>query len=190
MQVTSMQKTGKANVIGKSGAKYVFSVHLNSIEEPNSESGVEIYAPSKMNLNFAKAFADNIVKYANTNYSTLNPTYKVTDGVYVRTFKASEIENSANEAKAKGYKPYDITEDTPYLYMVRETGGIATGAYVDGRNKKVGRNVLYNSNIGLEAYLLEIGYINNDKDLRNILNNNSGYVRGIVETIKEHLNMD
>ena len=74
--------------------------------------------------------------------------------------------------------------------MLRETGGIATGAYVDGRNSKYGKNLFYNSNIGLEAYLLEIGYINNEKDLNNILDNNSGYVKGIVQTIKEELNIN
>ena len=47
-----------------------------------------------------------------------------------------------------------MTTDTPYLYMLRETGGIATGAYVDGRNKSFGTNKYYNSNIGVEALLL------------------------------------
>ena len=40
--------------------------------------------------------------------------------------------------------------------MLRETGGIVTGAYVDGRNKEFGKNKYYNSNIGVEAYLLEL----------------------------------
>lgn len=40
--------------------------------------------------------------------------------------------------------------------MLRETGGIATKAYVDGRNPNYGKNMFYNSNIGVEAYLLEL----------------------------------
>ena len=40
--------------------------------------------------------------------------------------------------------------------MLRETGGIATSAYVDGRNPSYGANMFYNSNIGVEAYLLEL----------------------------------
>ena len=52
-----------------------------------------------------------------------------------------------------------------------------------------GKNALYNSNIGLESYLIEIGYINNTEDLNNILNNNSGYVKGIMEAIKEKFNI-
>lgn len=53
--------------------------------------------------------------------------------------------------------------------------------------KKCGRNLYYNSNIGVEAYLLEIGYINSKNDLENILNNRKGYVEGIVKTIKDEL---
>ena len=64
--------------------------------------------------------------------------------------------------------------------MLRETGGIATGAYVDGRNKAYGTNKFYNSNIGIEAYLLELGYINNSNDMENLLENEDG----IVQTVK------
>lgn len=109
------------------------------------------------------------------------------DGVYVRTFKDWEIEDSENDAKKGGYKPYTITEYTPYLYMLRETGGIATGAYVDGRNKEYGKNEYVDSNVGVEAYLLELGYINNKSNLSNLLSNKEGYVKGIVETVKEEI---
>ena len=88
-------------------------------------------------MDFAKSIANNIVKYANTHYSTSTARSKVADGVYIRTFQQSEIENSAKEAREKEYEPYNITTETPYLYMVRETGGIATGSYVDGRDKNV-----------------------------------------------------
>lgn len=86
-----------------------------------------------MELSLAKEFAANIVKYGKTAYSDLDANYKVSDGVYVRTFKDWEIEESVTEANKNGYKPYIIREYTPYLYMLRETGGIATGAYIDGR---------------------------------------------------------
>ena len=178
---------GRVNVVGKSKAKYVFSIHLNSIEIPNSQSGVEIYAPTKIDLGFAKSFADNIVRYANTTYSDLDANYEMAQGVYVRTFKDWEIEDSENDARAGGYEPYTITADTPYLYMLRETGGIATGAYVDGRNKNYGKNLYVNSNIGVEAYLIELGYLNNKKNLNNLLTNKEGYVKGVVEAVKEQV---
>lgn len=178
---------GRVNVTGASKAKYVFSIHLNSIEEDNSQSGVEIYAPSKANLDFAKSLADNIVEYADTKYSGLLVDYKKADGVYVRVLEEEDIAEATANAKKKGYTPYDIKEDTPYLYMIRETGGLATGAYVDGRNTEYGTNLYYDSNIGIEAYLLELGYLNSTTDLKNILNNQEGYVEGIVKAIEEEL---
>ena len=139
---TVYDKNGRVNIVGDTKAKYVFSIHLNSIEQVNSQSGVEIYAPTRMNLKFAKSFADNIVKYANTKYSGLEVDYKVDKGVYVRTFKEEQIADSAKTAKQKGYEPYEIKEYTPYLYMLRETGGIATGAYIDGRNKEMRKELI------------------------------------------------
>jgi len=75
---------GRVNVTGNSKAKYVFSIHLNSIEEVDSQSGVEIYAPAKVNLEFAKSLADNIVKYAKTKYSGLEINYKKDKEEYCR----------------------------------------------------------------------------------------------------------
>ena len=181
-------KDGRVNITGDSKAKYVFSIHLNSCEIPDSHSGVEIYAPPKANLTFAKSLADNIVTYGKTDYSTNSfVNYKVDDGIYVRTFSESVIEHTNKEAIEGGYEPYNVSEETPYLFMIRETGGIATKAYTDGRNTEYGKNLYYNSNIGVEAYLLELGYINNSQEVENIINNESGYVNGIVNAIKNEI---
>ena len=71
--------------------------------------------------------------------------------------------------------------------MIRETGGIVTGAYIDGRNTKFGENLYYNSNIGVESYILELGYIINKEDLKNILTKQSLYTDGIGKGIEENL---
>ena len=71
--------------------------------------------------------------------------------------------------------------------MIRELGGIVTGAYVDGRNKTYGINEYYNSNIGIESYLIELGYINNTNDLDNMLTNKNLYVEAIGNTVKEYM---
>lgn len=185
MYIVYMMKMAELIKYGKSKAKYVFSIHLNSIEQANTQRGVEIYAPTRVNLDFAKSFADNIVKGANTRYSTIDVPYRTNvEGVFVRTFRESELVKSAEDAEKLGYQMYDVKEYAPYLYMLRETGGIATGAYIDGRNTKFGKNLYYDSNIGVEAYLIEIGYINNRIDLQNILDNQAGYVKGIVDAIK------
>ena len=166
-------------------AKYVFSIHLNSCEDINY-GGVEIYSPSGANLEFSSSLASNIVKSAKTTYSK-NESFKISNGVYVRTFTKSDIKESVNSAKKKGYNPYPITTDTVYYFMIRETGGIVTNAYVDGRNKDYSKNGYYDSNIGVESYLLELGYINYKKDLNNLLLNKEGYIKGITNAIKEEI---
>lgn len=176
---------GRVNIVGRAKVKYNFSVHVNSFDT-NTLSGTEIYAPSNASLEIAQSLADNIVSTAKTTYSTRN-TDKVSDGVYVRTFTEAEIEESAETAQKKGFEPYNITTSTPYLYMIREVGGKTTGAYIDGRNKGLGTNMYYNSNIGVESYLIELGYIINKTDLNNMLNNQTSYVEAIAKSIQEKI---
>ena len=72
--------------------------------------------------------------------------------------------------------------------MIRETGGFMTGAYVDDSNPdKIGVNPYYNSNIGTESYLLEMGYLTNDIDLNILVNKQESYVDAIAKGIIEHL---
>jgi len=178
-------ENGRAVLPNKVKSKYTFSIHLNSNTEVRS--GVEIYAPAKAELSFAKLLAENIVEYADTKYSE-NEIDKVYDGVYVRIFTKEDIEESDKSAKEDGYDSYNIKENTPYLFMIRETGGKITNAYVDGRNKEYKTNLYYNSSMGNESYLLELGYINSDKDLNNLLKNKDGYVKGMAQSILSLVN--
>ena len=68
--------------------------------------------------------------------------------------------------------------------MIRETGGIITGAYVDDRNSKIVGNPYIKSNVGCETYLLELGYLSNMNDLNNMITNIDKYVEGIAISIK------
>ena len=68
--------------------------------------------------------------------------------------------------------------------MIRETGGIITGAYVDGRNDKILSNPYTKSNVGTEAYLLELGYLSNKNDLNNMINNMDKFVEAMAVSIK------
>ena len=54
-------------------------------------------------------------------------------------------------------------------------GGVATGAYVDGRNKEYSKNEFYDSNHGIECYQIELGYIKNDTEI--IENEIDSYIR-------------
>lgn len=99
------------------------------------------------------------------------------NGVYVRTI---EIENRTSNT-FRNYK--GIYDSIPYLFIIREIGGIATGAYVNGSNPNYSANIYRNSNVGVEGYLIELGYMNVDEDLRNVLNNGDKYVQAISDSI-------
>lgn len=184
----SYDSDGRVNITCSSGAKFCLSIHLNSNETQLNSGGVEIFAPGNANLYFATLLAENIVEYANTEYSSME-TYKAGAGVYVRNFNENDIENMEESAETSGYEPYLVTENTPYLFMIRETGGIITGAFADGRNTSYGENEFINSNKGIETYILELGYISEDADLENILENKNGYINGIVSTIKDYFGL-
>lgn len=174
---------GRVTIANESGAKILISLHLNSNSENVKDGGVEVYAPGSCDLTLAKLFADNIVKSANTSYSKLN-TYKQANGVYVHNFNNAEILAFKTKAEESGYEPYSLTTDTPYLYMIREIGGICTNAFVDGRNTSYSANKYVNSNVGIEGYLIELGYMIIDDDLNNIISNGDSYMQGIADSIK------
>ena len=174
---------GRVTISNESNAKILLSLHMNSNSQNVKEGGVEVYAPGICDLTFAKSLADNIVKSANTSYSKLN-IYKKFDGVYVHNFNNAEILAFKTKAENDGYEPYNLTNDTPYLYMIREIGGICTNAFVDGRNSSYSANKYVNSNVGIEGYLIELGYMIIDKDLKNILLNSDDYMQGIANSIE------
>lgn len=179
-------KNSRTAIPYEAHAKLLISIHFNSSEDYIRQTGIEVYAPNNANLDLALSLASSIKNNTSLGYST-NTAYLYKNGVYIKTFRESDISYMNNEAKKNNYKPYNITTSTPYLYMIRETGGIITKAYVDGRNKKREANPYYNSNIGVEAYLLELGYINNSKDLNVIINEKNNYVNAIANTINDYI---
>lgn len=179
----SYGENGRAVIPYSTKAKLVLSIHLNSTATLPVEGGVEIYAPNNANLTFAKSLADNIVNYVPTRYSS-NRQNMVIDGVYVRTYSQEDIEDAREYAQYMGYDMYEnLTTQTPYLFMIRETGGIMTRAYVDGRNTSMDENPYYNSNMSAEAYLIELGFINSENDLNTLINNKDAYINAIVDSI-------
>jgi N-acetylmuramoyl-L-alanine amidase len=177
---------GRVNIPGNIKAKYLFSIHLNNTPYKMKKGGIEIYAPTNIDYSLAKLMADNIVESAKTTYSP-NGLYKVSSGVYNRNYTKEEIKDNKDESIAKGVKPNEITTSTTYHYIIREPGGLMMKAYVDGRNPKFHKNLYCYSNIGVESYLIELGFISNDYDFTNIKNNKLGYVNGIKNTLKTYL---
>lgn len=172
---------GRAVVPYEVKAKYLFSIHVNS-NVSASVNGLEVYTPDNVNYDFAKKIAKNITDSTGLAYSS-NKINKVLDGIYTRTFKESDIESSLKEYKEKNINPYDITTKSNYYYIIRETGGIVTGAYVDNRNEEIVGNPYVLSNVGTEAYLLELGYISNKNNLDNLINKPDLYIEAITNSI-------
>lgn len=178
---------GRAVIPNLVKSKYCFSLHLNSNEITLYNGGFEVYCPSNIDYGFARTLVNNILE--NTNIDTsVNYSNKVEEGIYVNNFTSAQIKEADDYAEEMGYEKYTITTDTPYLFMLRETGGIATNAYVDGRNTEYDENPYYNSNQACEAYLLELGYINVSSDLKNILNQKEEYVKAIANSIQSLVN--
>ena len=173
-------ENGRITVACRSKAKLMISLHVNN--GANVLRGLEIYCPSNCNLAFAKSIADKITEKSSLEYSNSN-NYKQSDGLYVRNFTKGEIAESNKSAEKKGYEPYNISEDTSYLYTIREVGGLATNAYVDGRNKDYSKNYYYDSVQGIECYQLELGYIKTNLDI--LLSEKDKIVEGILEAVLE-----
>ena len=178
-------KNGRAQISHEVYAKYLFSVHLNS-STSSKVKGIEIYTPSDINYDLAKSIAESIIDNTSLDYS-IQKTYKRFNGVYTHNFSESEINSSNEKAIEKGQTPYDITTKSNYLYMIRETGGIMTGAYVDDRNEKQQANDYYNSNIGTEAYLMELGYLSSENDLNIIKTEQKQIAEAIAKSIESNL---
>ena len=169
---------GRVTMANESGAKILVSLHMNSNESDLVHGGVEVYAAPNMDFSLAKSFADNIVKEAKTSYSRME-NFKEEDGVYVRTIEVNRNYNTFRDYKG-------IYDEVPYLFIIREIGGIATGAYVNGSNSSYGENLYRNSNVGVEGYLIELGYMNVSSDLRNVLNNGDLYMQAITDSINSY----
>lgn len=167
-------------------SKYSLSIHLNSSVGKMNYGGVEIYTPNDIKLDLANSLSNNIADIV--GYSK-KATDKIAQGVYYTYFTKNDIEKSNKEMKDKGMKPYNIKEGSPYMYMIREVGGIHTYAYIDGRNEYYGLNDYYNSNITTEPYLLELAYINYNNDLKTLISNPEKFSKAIYNSLKDYLNI-
>lgn len=173
---------GRAIVSSEVKSKYLFSVHLNS-SASSYVSGLEVYTAKNINYDFAKLLVDNITTLSGVGYST-NKINKVYDSIYSRNFTQDDIDSSMKDYQENDLNPYEITTDSNYYYMIRETGGIITGAYVDDRNSEIIGNPYTKSNVGTESYLLELGYLSNTNNLNNMINNMEKYIEGMAISIK------
>ena len=169
----------------ETGAKLMLSLHQNSGNK--YARGVEIYMAYGDNSHMAKKLADNIATRTSSGYSN-NNINKVSDGVYLRVFTESDIANSTKQAAKKGWTYYTQKPNTTYYYFIRETGGYMTKGFVDGRNPDYEANPYINANYGVEAYLVEMGFISNKNNLQSLKDEEDNYLEGLVESIKYYVN--
>ena len=175
-------ENGRVNVACRSKAKLSLSIHFNSLASKEVH-GIEIYNSSKNNTRFAKALADRLVEESGASYSTKNRDM-ILPGVYERTYTAEEIAKAEDKAAELQTEPLPRDLDTDYYFIIRELGELWTGAYVDGRGStKYGENLFRDKNAGLESYLLELGYISNTAEIKNIVTNQSAYTKAIAESV-------
>lgn len=173
---------GRAVVSSEVRAKYLFSLHLNS-SESSRVNGLEVYTAKNINYDFAKLLVNNITSLSGVGYST-NKINKIDNSIYSRNFTQDDIDRSLKNYEDQDLVAYDISTKSNYYYMIRETGGIITGAYVDDRNSEILGNPYTKNNVGTETYLMELGYLSNQNDLNNMINNMDKYVEGIAISIK------
>lgn len=184
MAYTMYDENGRVNKACKTKAKICFSLHLNSNQLKLTKGGIQVFYSCRGNEKLAKNMVDNIVTASGTYVSPMS-AYKVDDGVYTRSFSQADVDESKEEAVRDGFEPYPTTTDTDFYFMIRELGGVATNAYVDGRNPRYGCNNYRNSINGIETCVMELAFISVDEDLEHILNNKEGYVRGVVNGVNE-----
>lgn len=60
---------GRINILNASRAKFLISLDMNSNTYSKNSGGIEVFAPSNCNLDFASLLASNIVQKANSYYS-------------------------------------------------------------------------------------------------------------------------
>ena len=180
-------KGGRAVIPNEVKSKYTFSIHINK-SGSSKVKGIELYTPSDINYDLAKDIVNNITSNTSLGYSS-NRLYKKFDGIYTHNFTESEVKSAIDGYDEKNYKHYNVTTKSNYLYMIRETGGFMTGAYVDNSNPdKVGVNPYYDSNIGNESYLLELGYISNSTDVNTLKEEQDALAKAISDSIIKEIN--
>ena len=161
---------GRAVISHEVKAKYLFSFQASSSTNPTI-NGFSINTAANINYDFSAKLVENIVTKTNLK-TTTSTSHRVDYGIYTHNFTESEIAENMAYYDERGYKPYNVTTDSNYLYMIRESGGIMTGAYVDDSNpEQVGVNKYYNSNVGAEAYIIDLGYLTNQTDFNAITQN-------------------
>lgn len=162
----------------KTNAKIMISLTMNS----QGKGGLEIYAPSNCSYAFAELLVQNIQKETGIA-NTTTTDYMKGQNIFARTFSQRDVNDTIASNEAAGLIPYEPTTDSCYYYIIRETGGVATGAFKDDRNPKEPFNPYAHTNTGIETYIAELGYITVEEDVKIMETKMDGYARAIADAL-------
>ncbi len=177
------EKGGSAVLANETKSKFNFALHHNSFDYQAEElNGLEIYVASDIDFDFANILIENIIKETGTQISP-KEIYQTVPGIYQRYFSEDDILEDE-------VQPSNKTTSMIYYYNIRELGGISTHSTNDGRYKNINgypANPYNKANVTTEPYLLELGYVNNEENLRLIVGNEKKYALGIANAIEKYL---
>ncbi len=162
-EINAYQEDGRVTQAYTSNAKLVVSLHHNA----GGATGFEVYTSSYASTKLASYIANQLINVS--DYSTKEIGY-IDDGIY------NDVYEEANDDGEM------IIQD--YMYMIRETGGIAT--------KSVNSNNYHNNQslVGAEGVLVEFGYLDDYDDLYHVtdLSVMKEEVKALSIAIDEYLN--
>ena len=184
---------GRAVVCNELHAKYSLSIH-NNASVAGDYSGTEIFAPGNADYTFAELLSAKVVEYASyeiSNADNNTPTwYSPAKGVWVRLYNEDDVIETNTEAAKHGAKePYEnlTVMKTNWYYMIREVGGISTGAYTDGRHDGWPANPYWDSNDTCEGIIVECDYVNNPVSLARLIDHPGEYARAVADAFCEYV---
>ncbi|MBO7700108.1 MAG: N-acetylmuramoyl-L-alanine amidase [Eubacteriaceae bacterium] len=186
---------GRAVVCNELHSKYSLSIH-NNASVWGDYTGTEIYAPGNADYTFAALLSAKVVEYASGEISKADnntPTwYSPAKGVWVRLYNEDDVKETNEEAAKQGAKePYEnlTVMKTNWYYMIREVGGISTGAYTDGRHDGWPANPYWDSNDTCEGIIVECDYVNNPVSLARLIDHPGEYARAVADAFCEYVEL-
>jgi N-acetylmuramoyl-L-alanine amidase len=177
---TIYDKGGRIEKMMEAQGKIALSLHCDSVYD-SSTNGVQVYVSHVSDAVLGEQLADTIVRSTNMDYSEVGGMTQRADGVYEYTLSEEDIANVASASTA-------ITTNTDYYFIIRETGGIVTGAFEDGSNTNYSANAYRNTNAGLETVLVELGFLSSTHDLKILENKKDLYVQAMADALISYTN--
>lgn len=161
--ISSYCPDGRVSMAYNDSAKLVISLHHNT----GGATGFEVYTSYYASETLANLVANNLL---NVSEPSTKVTGYISDGVYKQVFE-DDVDPS-------------IEQD--YMYMIRETGGIATNSLSE---ENEAQNTLPQ---GAQGILIEFGYLDDYNDLAHVTDSSvmEDEANAVVQAVDSYLNND